>query len=356
MSPHLADVSSGGDDPPILLLPNEITAEIFTRCLLELPSVDSCLLLPPVDSSLLLGCPSPCEAPLLLGQICGQWRDICIDTPEVWPSIAFARGSIQLLELWLSRARDYPLTLFLQTQDEARAEMFMKAILPHRSQWRDVTLILPSRALYQLGSSSLLHTPLLRHVDIRYLPQIELPFEQWTILHFCLSFKTTEAVGILRRCQNLLDLNWGRGHRFDVPILSPVELLRLRSLAADHGFLLRFLTVPRLERLDIRSAHTGLNELRLLMLRSSCDLRVLSCLTPAAQLQNLFRTVSTVVHLKLDRASIEIQSPALADILWRHEEDTLVRFELLLQEYMPIPFAAAMTAFRALADRGLHVS
>jgi hypothetical protein len=39
----------------------------------------------------------------------------------------------------------------------------------------------------------------------------------------------------------------------------------------------------------------------------------------------------------------------------RREEGTLVRFELLLQEYMPIPFADAMAAFRALADRGLHV-
>ncbi|KAJ7820225.1 hypothetical protein B0H14DRAFT_2166345, partial [Mycena olivaceomarginata] len=60
---------------PILLLPNEITAKIFTRCLPELPSV---------DSHLLLICPSPRKAPLLLGQICGQWRDICIGTPVLW--------------------------------------------------------------------------------------------------------------------------------------------------------------------------------------------------------------------------------------------------------------------------------
>ncbi|KAJ7342732.1 hypothetical protein DFH08DRAFT_1081817 [Mycena albidolilacea] len=395
-------MSSHINNPPILLLPNEITAKIFTHCLPELPSA---------DSHLLLRCPSPREATLLLGQICGQWRDICIGTPVFWSSIAFAKGSIQLLELWLSRARDHPLTIFLQMND-ARADMLMKAIMVHRSRWRDVTLVLPVGALHQLSMSSLprlerltlrtndLHldppiiirdTPLLRYADLSFLPQLDLPFEQLTTLHSSLSFNATQAVGILRRCPNLLDLFWGRGFIFDAPILPPIELPCLRSLATDDGNLLHFLTVPRLERLEMSTHRAEAETLRLLMLRSSCDLRVFSLKdtdrTHKNQLQNLLCTVSTVMHLKLERASIETQMPALrgADVLpqlehleiceslsgedsrplldelWRrHTQGTLKSLRLSLKTWPNgheprVPSADAMATFRALSEGGLRV-
>ncbi|KAJ6533031.1 hypothetical protein B0H19DRAFT_879289, partial [Mycena capillaripes] len=53
---------------PVLSLPPEITMEVFVRCL-------------PSESD---RCPSWKQAPLLLAQICRQWRQIALDTPALW--------------------------------------------------------------------------------------------------------------------------------------------------------------------------------------------------------------------------------------------------------------------------------
>ncbi|KAJ7803865.1 hypothetical protein B0H13DRAFT_1473793, partial [Mycena leptocephala] len=78
----------------ILSVPPEITATIFGHCL---PALSS---------------PSLHEAPMLLTRICHQWREISLDTPALWASLAFGeRRSIELLKEWLSRARNHPLTI-----------------------------------------------------------------------------------------------------------------------------------------------------------------------------------------------------------------------------------------------------
>ncbi|KAJ7929544.1 hypothetical protein B0H13DRAFT_1513268, partial [Mycena leptocephala] len=78
-------------------VPPEITVIIFGHCL-------------PSDPQR----PSRHQAPLLLARICRQWREICLDTPELWTSIAFGDSrSVELLKRWLSRARNQPLTLSL---------------------------------------------------------------------------------------------------------------------------------------------------------------------------------------------------------------------------------------------------
>ncbi|KAJ7024839.1 hypothetical protein C8F04DRAFT_899109, partial [Mycena alexandri] len=52
---------------PILTLPVEVTAEIFVHCL-------------PAKATQ----PSGKVAPMLLGGICRQWRDIACSTPRLW--------------------------------------------------------------------------------------------------------------------------------------------------------------------------------------------------------------------------------------------------------------------------------
>ncbi|KAJ7929564.1 hypothetical protein B0H13DRAFT_1564838, partial [Mycena leptocephala] len=89
---------------PILSVPPEITGIIFIHCL---PSN-------PLPFREWAPWPSPHEAPLLLAQICRRWREICLDTPELWKSIAFGdTKSVELQKRWLSRARNQPLTLSL---------------------------------------------------------------------------------------------------------------------------------------------------------------------------------------------------------------------------------------------------
>ncbi|KAJ7113036.1 hypothetical protein C8R44DRAFT_596190, partial [Mycena epipterygia] len=54
---------------PVLTLPSEITSDIFIQSI-------------PRDSN-----PSRHTAPLLLTQICRQWRAIALATPSLWQSI-----------------------------------------------------------------------------------------------------------------------------------------------------------------------------------------------------------------------------------------------------------------------------
>ncbi|KAJ7159038.1 hypothetical protein C8R43DRAFT_1064331 [Mycena crocata] len=105
-----------------LKLPFEITSKIFLSCI------------PPHGRIR----PRHMQAPLLLAQICGHWRDIALATPELWSSIylmfptdnditrIFATGigaldepdvaplhhhSCNLLESWLHRSGNRPLSI-----------------------------------------------------------------------------------------------------------------------------------------------------------------------------------------------------------------------------------------------------
>ncbi|KAJ7921443.1 hypothetical protein B0H13DRAFT_1566566, partial [Mycena leptocephala] len=196
-------------------LPPEITATIFGHCL-------------PSDTPW----PSPRTAPLLLTQICRQWRYICLDTPGLWASIAFDdTGSIELLKTWLSRTRNHPLTVSLESSNKTRAEQLMEAVKPYCAQWRDVRFDLPLSAHLQLNMSAFPRlerlalvcpkqglrfgttvpivfrdAPLLRDVEISnllYYVQVDLPFEQLTTFHFNTFLNTTQIIAILRRCSNL---------------------------------------------------------------------------------------------------------------------------------------------------------
>ncbi|KAJ7111378.1 hypothetical protein C8R44DRAFT_583899, partial [Mycena epipterygia] len=53
---------------PVLTLPNEITSRIFVQCL-------------PTHGRVR---PSPRKAPLILAQICQQWREIALSTGDLW--------------------------------------------------------------------------------------------------------------------------------------------------------------------------------------------------------------------------------------------------------------------------------
>ncbi|KAJ7921457.1 hypothetical protein B0H13DRAFT_1984779 [Mycena leptocephala] len=370
---------------PIFLLPPEITATIFGHC-------------DPSDTPR----PSPHAAPLLLTQICRQWREICLDTPDLWASIAFGdTGSIELLETWLSRTRNHPLTVSLKSSDETRAAQLMEAVKPYCAQWQDVRFNLPMSAHLQLNLTAFPHlerlalicpmqglrsgttvpivfrdAPLLRDVEISNLlhyVQVDLPFEQLTACHLNTPFDATQTIAILRRFSNLLHLSCGS----DVLPL-PFELHSLRTLEIRNLHILPDLTVP----------HRALQSF---LSRSSCDLQFLSVkmyrLTPA-QSQRFFRAVNSIVHLQLtimdSESRCEIQAlhgandvlprlkhleirdgsnvvsadhRSLLDMLWwRRTHTGLESFELFLfHPSTPTLPAAVMTEFRALAEAGLQL-
>ncbi|KAJ7809597.1 hypothetical protein B0H13DRAFT_2149777 [Mycena leptocephala] len=366
-------------DFPVLLLPPEITATIFGHCL-------------PSNTPW----PSPHTAPLLLTQI-------CLDSPDL---------SIELLKTWLSRTRNRPLTVFLRSRDETRAEQLMEAVKPYCAQWQDVRFDLPMSAHLQLNMSAFPRlerlalscyvrqrpgtttpivfrdAPLLRDVVIS-----NLLYDQLTTCHFNTSFNATQTIAILRRFLNIIDLSC-RTMPGDVQT-PPVELHSLRSLKIFSWHVLLYLTVPRLQRLQITywllDIEDETDALQSFLSRSSCDLQFLSVtmhrLTPA-QSQRFFRAVNSIVHLQLSimdsESRCEIQAlhgandvlprlkhleirdrsnivsadhrPLLDMLWWRRTHTGLESFELLL--FQPSTFtlpAAVMTDFRALAEAGLQL-
>ncbi|KAJ6533040.1 hypothetical protein B0H19DRAFT_877038, partial [Mycena capillaripes] len=81
---------------PVLSLPPEITMGVFLRCM-------------PSESKFR---PSPIHAPLLLAQICRQWRQIALHTPALWRCLLLEDGRpVELLHLWLSRCGNLPISL-----------------------------------------------------------------------------------------------------------------------------------------------------------------------------------------------------------------------------------------------------
>ncbi|KAJ7176146.1 hypothetical protein C8R43DRAFT_1057454 [Mycena crocata] len=138
---------------PVLALPNEIVSEIFHH------NGD------PDDLE-----PSDPASPLFLGHICQKWREIALSAPRLWTSIVvtldesdFHEGQLQLLGVWLSRSRDFPLNIFLNDTRYypafSVANRFVPSIVPHCKRLEHARFSLPLRDLILLseGDMPLLH-------------------------------------------------------------------------------------------------------------------------------------------------------------------------------------------------------
>ncbi|KAJ6488221.1 hypothetical protein C8R47DRAFT_1127033 [Mycena vitilis] len=317
----------------ILLLPPEIITAIFGHCLHPHCRDCSRTSLSGHEHCTTKGSwPSPSEAPLLLAQICHRWREICLDTPSLWAFIAFGdTGSIALLELWLSRARNRPLRIVLQTQDDARGELLVQVVQRHSSQWQEVHFTLSTSAYHRLAVTAfpllkrltliapgghkypiviLDSAPLLRYAEIVRLPHLTIthPWEQLTSLTFRAAVTPAEYIALLRYCPNLLDLHCGSTAGSAI-VPPPLQLSFLRSLRLTDYSLMHCLTVPRLERLKLSHVTTDMdataNALQSLVARSRCDVHYLSIGTGlhfgmGDQSRRIFRAVNeSILHLRL---------------------------------------------------------
>ncbi|EDR02247.1 uncharacterized protein LACBIDRAFT_332602 [Laccaria bicolor S238N-H82] len=114
------------------LLPPEIMAEIFTTR--RPPRVTS---------------------PLVLGKVCGAWRELCWSIPSLWEVVDLlivpARLDVQneLLEEWISRARSRNLHIHLNEEEphrgwkEAPPHKIMHTIASFSCKWETADIYLP---------------------------------------------------------------------------------------------------------------------------------------------------------------------------------------------------------------------
>ncbi|KAJ7723527.1 hypothetical protein B0H16DRAFT_1245716, partial [Mycena metata] len=269
----------------ILSLPTEITVEIFRRC---------CA--PDARSR-----PHPSEGPLLLAQICHQWRQIAIHAPEFWRDLNFTdRLSVDLFKLWLERSGNLPLKLELYGWDIARTGL----CVVHSHRWQDVKFGLPfafytpnlgnisfpilrsiSLDNFHLagrgeGSVTMYNTPLLREAHILTLPDVKvnLLWSQLTSLTLRSTIDLAECITVLRGCPDLRKLTVftsGQGPvHTDFVVLPTLESLQCNFTTVP---ILEHLTLPRLQRLCVtdtaRPQHADV--LKNFIRRSACPLHSL---------------------------------------------------------------------------------
>ncbi|KAF7324183.1 NAD(P)-binding protein [Mycena kentingensis (nom. inval.)] len=114
--------------PPILRIPVEITAKIFTHCVPDPASVN------------------PGAAPLLLTQICADWRAIAHSTPTLWNNLHIEvspsptpRTHPAAVSAYLARSAACPLQISVDARG-AFPSGLAAAVIAHAARWRRLRL------------------------------------------------------------------------------------------------------------------------------------------------------------------------------------------------------------------------
>ncbi|KAJ7347393.1 hypothetical protein DFH08DRAFT_160269 [Mycena albidolilacea] len=277
---------------PVLTLPTEIVAEIFTRVF---PVYPRC---PPLTGVL---------SPTSLTHICRLWREIAISTPVLWRAVALEYGpdqqQVHIIDLWLKRSGSFPLSInvAIDSNDGGGASKALSSVTAHHSRWEYLKLVYDASDLPAIEGSM----PMLRHlhleliefevnpVSFREVPLLRsavlndvaaslivLPWAQLTSLGLKRVF-LHECAPILKQTPNLvhceLHLFFAEYDHTDIT-LTYLESLALNNpdpLGPVHQYLAPFAT-PALRSLRIPELFLGPDPIRSLtafISKSGCKLQ-----------------------------------------------------------------------------------
>ncbi|KAF7367571.1 F-box domain-containing protein [Mycena sanguinolenta] len=290
---------------PVLTLPNEIIAEIFTHYWTPIHPLF------PRFTGL--------YSPTLLTQICHKWRGIALETPRLWRAISLPDANIPLekqsglTDAWLSRSRGCPISLQFDpalVEGELGTEI-PTAIVPYRARLEQLVInraSLPQLRtfdgpmpilrhlellLYDLNllatKISFCEAPLLRTVLLNAdaVQNTIMPWAQLTSLALHGLFPR-ECAPILQQTSNLVHCELALVEDLRDEDIPDVTLLTLESLTLTHivedhsvtGYL-QTLTVPVLHSLRVPESFLGPNSidtLKSFVSKSGCNLQEL-CIT-----------------------------------------------------------------------------
>ncbi|KAJ7073887.1 hypothetical protein C8F01DRAFT_1224690 [Mycena amicta] len=231
---------------PILTLPNEIVAEIFTQYLPPYPDF------PPF-----VGPGSPTH---LLG-ICRLWRSIALHSPELWRAIKLRckvhPNWVQMAEAWLQRSGASPLSVDLDFESNSgfteAEDSLLNAVVAHRSRWEYINIIAPPSQIYLLSGPS----------------------------------PTLQAATNLVRCKLFIDGDLGglRAAHCHGGLLR-LEILVLHCLSNREDDYLAAFTLPSLRKLEISDCQLDLHaidRLHSFLLRSACRLERLRIMSDSSE-------------------------------------------------------------------------
>ncbi|KAJ7321944.1 hypothetical protein DFH08DRAFT_1085789 [Mycena albidolilacea] len=144
---------------PVLALPVEITSRTFRFCL-------------PAHGRV---APSARSAPLLLAQICQQWRDVALSTSQLWSSLYINGNRIpmsrveNIVRTRFYRARQTPLSVGLAFDRKLAPASLLELILSHAKQIRCLDLHVRAQQFCNIRA----HFPILQHLATTHLSQDE---------------------------------------------------------------------------------------------------------------------------------------------------------------------------------------
>ncbi|KAF8214169.1 hypothetical protein K438DRAFT_1803007 [Mycena galopus ATCC 62051] len=316
---------------PVLMLPPEITAEIFVHCL------------PPFAD---LGVYHRIgNTPLVsLMRVCRAWRDIALATPVLWSVMDFPYDSSpilpdpryvdELIDRRLTRAGQRPLSFIIRATKLREDVVFLANIIHRYShRLRYLELVIDEPQLDQLGLS-VQNFPLLESASFHCVPQSDALHDVFGNAPRLHEFRVNP---IFRTSRSIyLTLPWLQLTKFD-GVLNDLELftdapnlaevtcslewsgvpypqkthIRLNSLAVKGGTLeiLQYLTLTGLRHLDVSFEESG-NELEAFLIRSSPPLISLS----ARVYDQGFDWNRSLTHVASTLQNLQLKSPS-ADLL-----------------------------------------
>ncbi|KAJ7643582.1 hypothetical protein FB45DRAFT_1052524 [Roridomyces roridus] len=153
---------------PVLSLPLDITSQIFQTC--TCVNLDSGMSILAGERIMPLVFPRPANAPLLLTQVCREWRQIALANPSLWRSLYLVDAlPPEAVDTWLLRAGNLPLAYHMLCYGlEPRLVALAKTSIAHAARWQDAQFKIPPDTLaeFDFGQQLLPH---LRHLSLDML-------------------------------------------------------------------------------------------------------------------------------------------------------------------------------------------
>ncbi|KAJ7126351.1 hypothetical protein C8R44DRAFT_734223 [Mycena epipterygia] len=332
---------------PVLDLPPEITSNILVQSI-------------PGDAN-----PTRYTAPLLLTQICRQWREIAFATPELWQSISLDhadsyrqnRGQsckcVNLLEMWLQHSANRP--LFLSFGCEVQMQTLITTSLIHRHRWKEITISseanLVSHERFPMltkvvlcrrigGTVAIQNALALREVSFRTVPTfvVLLPWAQLTTLMVETFNLASDASPMLIRCSKLLHLTHkGVAHHNGYPTnLHALPSLQSLEVGVHSLGIMHCLTLPCLRHLTLTRTlvRSALRPVPQLLSRSACTLQSLSIFFHEHENSNPQELQFFVFQVAPNVVDLTLVIPATVQLHWvmgaLHPADILPLMERLV--------------------------
>ncbi|KAF9016225.1 hypothetical protein BDZ89DRAFT_1166368 [Hymenopellis radicata] len=226
---------------PMRSIPNELLLEIFSRCIPEIFSDE--------DPDAL----DPKGAPWLLARVCHRWRELAVNTPQLWTHVRLDfdkhrrhisdQQCAYKLGVFTERSRGLPMVVYLGSKDSIEYHPVLPVLGASIPRWRHLLVDIPRSSLQRLSGNnfSMLRTMLLQYNDEN----------QW---HLTLDVFKSASAPVLRSLEVAAEEPWYALEHVVVPWSQITSIMSFPAFDTDA--LNRLRTMANLEELSV--VNTGI--------------------------------------------------------------------------------------------------